>query len=74
MRKIVCDVCNKEVNACDVYDEDGYSKFVTVQTLDNRIYGNEEYEVCNDCFVKIIHYVTRLKGEMADEPDDGRRT
>ena len=61
MRKIACDICGKEMSIRDSYDEDGYSQFVTVQTLDNRIYGNEEYEICNQCFTKILDFATGLK-------------
>ena len=63
MKKIVCDICNKEINAYYNYDVDGYSKFVTVQTLDSRKYGNEEYQICNSCFEKILTFVADMRGE-----------
>lgn len=60
MRKLICDVCKKEIDENDNYDDDGYSQFVTVQTMDSRKYGNEEYQICNDCFEKIIKYAISI--------------
>ena len=54
MRKIMCDICKKEIESCENYDEDGYSQFVLVQILNSRKYGSEEYDICNDCFEKIL--------------------
>lgn len=64
MKKLICDVCNEEIDAYDNYDVDGYSKFVTVQTLDSREFGNEEYNICNDCFRKILNFAVSVRHSM----------
>ena len=61
MKKLVCDVCGYCIDMRDCYDEDGYSQFVTVQTLDSRQYGSEEYEICNGCYEKILKFVATIK-------------
>lgn len=64
MRKLVCDVCNREMDEKDNYDEEGYTQFVTVQTMDSRNFGNEEYNICNVCFRKILHFAVSVKHSM----------
>lgn len=61
MKRLVCDICRKDIDLRDNYDENGYSEFVTVQTLDSREYGNEEYQICNDCFKQLLIYACDMK-------------
>lgn len=55
MKKLICDICKKELNVTDNYDENGYSKFVNVEIRNSRKYGGE-LDICNDCVEKIIEY------------------
>lgn len=55
MRKLVCDVCGKELDERDNYDEDGYSQYVTVELQNSRTYRGE-YDICNECYEDILKY------------------
>lgn len=55
MKKLVCDLCGKELNIIDCYDEDGYSQYVNVVIQDSRTYG-AEYDICNTCYEDILKY------------------
>ena len=35
MRKLVCDLCGKELDERDCYDEDGYSQYVNVEKTES---------------------------------------
>lgn len=65
MRRIICDICKLNIDAYENYDVDGYSQFVTVQTMDSRKYGNEEYQICNNCFEKILNFVADMRGRKS---------
>jgi hypothetical protein len=55
MRKITCDICKKEINIRDCYDEDGYSQFVTVELKSSRKYRGT-LDICNECVEKIVEH------------------
>lgn len=58
MKKLVCDLCGKELNVLDCYDEDGYSQYVNVEIRDSRKHG-AEYDLCNNCYEDIFQYAKR---------------
>lgn len=67
MRKLVCDICGKELDVRDCYDEDGYSQYVNVEIRNSRTYG-AEYDICNNCYEDILKYVKEKGGA-----ENGRR-
>ena len=61
MKKLICDLCGKELDVRDCYDEDGYSKYVNVEIRNSRKYG-AEYDFCNECYEDILKYVKERGG------------
>ena len=55
MKKLICDICGKELDIRDCYDEDGYSKYANVEIRNSRKYG-AEYDICNECYEDILKY------------------
>ena len=67
MKKIVCDICGKELSMSENYDEDGYSQFVNVEVRNSRTYGGE-CDICNFCFNKILGFAQDMrKGQKNDK-------
>ena len=62
MKKIVCDICGKELSMSENYDENGYSQFVNVEIRNSRTYRGEP-DICNSCFVKILGFAQDMRGE-----------
>lgn len=62
MKKLVCDLCEKELDVRDCYDEDGYSQYVNVEIRDSRKYGSE-YDLCNNCYEDILKYAKEKGGK-----------
>lgn len=62
MKKLVCDLCGKELDERDCYDEDGYSKYVNVEIRNSRQH-QAEYDICNDCYEDILKYA-KEKGDL----------
>lgn len=62
MKKLICDLCGKELDVRDCYDEDGYSKYVNVEIRNSRKYG-AEYDLCNECCEDILKYVNGRGGK-----------
>lgn len=60
MRMTSCDCCGKTLNDTENYDVDGYSKMVNVEIRNSRTYG-AEYDICNGCYEKILHFAKTLK-------------
>ena len=56
MRKRICDVCGKEIDARENFDENGYSQFVNIAVRDSRTYC-AEYDICNTCFEKSLKFL-----------------
>lgn len=56
MRKLICDVCGKELDISENYDENGYSQFVNIEVRNSRTYG-AEYDICNTCFEKSLKFL-----------------
>ncbi len=55
MRKLICDICKKEIDSKENYDEDGYSKFVHVEIQNSRTY-QDDLDICNECVEKILEH------------------
>ena len=55
MRKLICDFCKKELDLKDNYDEDGYSKFVSVEVRNSRTY-NGDLDICKEKIKKILDH------------------
>lgn len=68
MKKLVCDVCGKEIDERNCYDEDGYSKYVNVEIRNSRKYG-DEYDICNECYESILNYAKNMRKEDPRESD-----
>lgn len=62
MKKLICDLCGKELDVRDCYDEDGYSKYVNVEIRNSRKHG-AEYDLCNECYEDILKYVNGRGGK-----------
>ena len=74
MVKLVCDICKKEVDRKNTYDEDGHATkdaMVDIEILDTycRDYGGH-YLICVDCYNNICDFINSrhvkygfLKGE-----------
>lgn len=65
MRKLICDVCGKEIDERDNYDEDGYSQYVTVELQNSRNYRGA-YDICNECYEDILKYAKEKGGKEKD--------
>ena len=66
MKKLVCDLCGKELDIRDCYDEDGYSQYVNVEIRNSRKHS-AEYDLCNNCYEDILKYAREKGGENVQE-------
>lgn len=64
MIKLVCDICEKEVNKQDVCDEDGHATKDSMIDIEIRnTYCREyigDYLICVDCYNKIEHFIKQM--------------
>lgn len=65
MKKLVCDICGKELDERNCYDEDGYSQYVNVEIRNSRKYG-AEYDICNGCYEDLLKYAKERGGAEND--------
>lgn len=66
MKKLVCDLCGKETDVRDCYDEDGYSQYVNVEIRNSRKH-QAEYDLCNNCYEDILKYAEIHERERREE-------
>ena len=62
MKKLVCDICGKELDIRDCYDEDGYSQYVNIEIRNSRKHS-AEYDICNGCYEYILKYAKKKEGK-----------
>ena len=70
MKIIRCDCCSKIITMAENYDENGYSKFVNIAVRDSRTY-QAEYDICNECFQKMLNFATGCLKETKDGAKEG---
>ena len=66
MKKIVCDICGKELSMAENYNENGYSQFVNVEFRNSRTYGGE-WDICNSCLDKILGFAQNMRGAVLND-------
>lgn len=63
MRPIICDICGKMMKRETAFDENGHTTddgYVNIAFRETRDHSGE-YDICIDCYGKILNYVNNLK-------------
>lgn len=63
MRKLICDICGKELPEIAIMDDDGFSTQYVIVEIQNRNYRGAIYDICNECYEDILKYAKEKGGE-----------